>query len=51
MRNNRRLDAEIESVKKHLALIAHKYQYNFRHPQVVAVSERLDRLILRQMKP
>lgn len=41
---------EIDKTKQLLIYTAKKYKYNFRHPKVLAVSEKLDDLILECMK-
>lgn len=43
------LHAEIDEMRKLLERTAKKYMYNFRHPQVVKISQRLDRLIVKFM--
>jgi len=45
-----KLDNEIDRLKKQLESVAAKHKYNFRHPQVLAVSQKLDGLIVQQMK-
>ncbi|WP_282941646.1 aspartyl-phosphate phosphatase Spo0E family protein [Paenibacillus sp. RC67] len=45
-----RLEEEIEALKKHLAQVVVKHQYNFGHPDVLAISQKLDSFILQQMK-
>lgn len=41
---------QIDTVKKQLEAVARKRQYNLRHPDVVAVSQLLDDLIVAVMK-
>ncbi len=50
MKDKTRLDQEIAQMKKKLEYTAQCHQYNFRHPRVLAVSQRLDELILTVMK-
>ncbi|WP_081824081.1 aspartyl-phosphate phosphatase Spo0E family protein [Paenibacillus sp. UNC451MF] len=45
-----RLEEEIEALKKDLAQVVVKHQYNFGHPDVLAISQKLDSFILKQMK-
>jgi hypothetical protein len=44
------INAEIIQLKALLENTAQKYQYNFRHPKVLLLSQRLDGLILEVMK-
>lgn len=44
------LDEEYIILKQKLELIAKQYGYNFGHPQVLALSQQLDQLILQMMK-
>ncbi|MCS7459367.1 aspartyl-phosphate phosphatase Spo0E family protein [Paenibacillus doosanensis] len=44
-----RIESEIERLKQLLEQIALKHQYNFGHPEVLALSQTLDRVILQQM--
>ncbi|WP_082882562.1 aspartyl-phosphate phosphatase Spo0E family protein [Paenibacillus swuensis] len=44
------LSCEIDQLKKLLENTAEKYKYNFGHPQVLAISQKLDGLILKVMK-
>jgi hypothetical protein len=43
------LDKEIDQLKKKLESTAAKYKYNFHHPKVVEISQKLDILIVRLM--
>lgn len=44
------LDFEILELKKLLEWTAEKHHFDFLHPNVVAISERLDFLIVKVMK-
>ncbi|MEF3303895.1 aspartyl-phosphate phosphatase Spo0E family protein [Paenibacillus sp. GYB003] len=44
------LHAEIDQMKKLLERTAKECMYNFRHPQVVEISQRLDKLIVKVMR-
>ncbi|GAA3407239.1 aspartyl-phosphate phosphatase Spo0E family protein [Paenibacillus hodogayensis] len=44
------LHVEIDKMKKLLERTAKEYMYNFRHPQVVEISQQLDRLIVKVMR-
>lgn len=44
------LHIEIDQMKKLLERTAKQYLYNFRHPEVVEISQRLDRLIVKVMR-
>ncbi|HEX7056055.1 MAG TPA: aspartyl-phosphate phosphatase Spo0E family protein [Bacilli bacterium] len=50
MRNNPVLICEIEQLKLKLERTAQKHEYNLNHPDVVAVSAMLDRLIAEHMR-
>ncbi|MEX2416701.1 MAG: aspartyl-phosphate phosphatase Spo0E family protein [Paenibacillaceae bacterium] len=40
---------EIDHTRKQLECIVQQYEYDFNHPDVIAISQRLDRLILKVM--
>ncbi len=44
------LSREIDRMKNVLECTARRHKYNFKHPKVIEVSQRLDRLILKLMK-
>lgn len=44
------LEEEIVKLKEELERIARQYQYNFQHPEVIALSQKLDKLITRVMR-
>ncbi|MDF2719462.1 MAG: Spo0E like sporulation regulatory protein [Paenibacillus sp.] len=44
------LHVEIEQMKKLLERTVKEYMYNFRHPEVVELSQQLDRLIVKMMR-
>ncbi|AQR77269.1 aspartyl-phosphate phosphatase Spo0E family protein [Paenibacillus larvae] len=44
------LDREIEQLKVQLKHAAEENQYNFHHPKVLELSEKLDKLIVKMMK-
>lgn len=44
------LSGQIDQLKNLLELTAEKYKYNFGHPQVIAISQKLDGLIIQVMK-
>jgi len=43
------IEKEFHKLKKQLERTAEKYKYDFRHPDVLAVSRRLDKIIVRMM--
>lgn len=45
-----KLEEEIEKLKEELEELARHHQYNFKHPDVVALSQRLDKLITDAMR-
>lgn len=45
-----KLDGEIDRLKRMLESTASRYQYNFRHPKVLEISQKLDGLIVKLMK-
>ncbi|MBP1992709.1 aspartyl-phosphate phosphatase Spo0E family protein [Paenibacillus eucommiae] len=45
-----KFDLEINCLKRKLESAAAQYKYNFRHPKVLEISEKLDHLIVKQMK-
>lgn len=45
-----KLDMEIDCLKKQLVATAAAYKYNLHHPQVIEISQKLDKLIVKQMK-
>jgi hypothetical protein len=45
-----KLDIEINHLKRKLESAAVKYKYNFHHPKVLEISQKLDGLIVKQMK-
>lgn len=49
MSHSNGLHVEIDQMKKLLEHTAKEYMYNFRHPQVVEISQQLDRLIVKVM--
>lgn len=44
------LEEEIVKLKEQLERMARNYQYNFQHPEVIALSQQLDKLITRVMR-
>jgi len=46
---NAPIDKEFTRLKKLLETTAEKYKYDFRHPDVLAISRRLDKVIVRIM--
>lgn len=44
------LEEEIMKLKEELERTARIYQYNFQHPKVIALSQQLDKLIIRVMR-
>ncbi len=50
MCRNLALNVEISDLKKRLDLTARQYKYNFNHPKVIALSQKLDALIITLMK-
>jgi hypothetical protein len=46
---NAPIDKEFTKLKKLLETTAEKYKYDFRHPDVLAISRRLDKVIVRMM--
>jgi hypothetical protein len=50
MTNNSVVCLEIDDVKKQLEHIVKDHQYDFMHPDVIAISQKLDSLILKMMK-
>lgn len=50
MGHNIRLTVEIDQLKKQLEHTAEEHKYNFRHPRVLEISQRLDRLIVKVMR-
>lgn len=44
------LSGQIDQLKKLLEFTAEKYKYNFGHPQVIAISQKLDGLIIQVMQ-
>ncbi|MNH97375.1 Spo0E like sporulation regulatory protein [compost metagenome] len=48
--NMEQLSGEISSVKRLLEWTAARYQYNFQHPSVIVISQKLDVLIVRYIK-
>ncbi|AHD06178.1 hypothetical protein ERIC2_c23890 [Paenibacillus larvae subsp. larvae DSM 25430] len=44
------MDREIEQLKVQLKHAAEENQYNFHHPKVLELSEKLDKLIVKMMK-
>lgn len=44
------LEEEIMKLKEMLEQIARNNQYNFQHPEVIAISQQLDKLITRVMR-
>ncbi|MFD2612856.1 Spo0E family sporulation regulatory protein-aspartic acid phosphatase [Paenibacillus gansuensis] len=44
------LTCEIDQLKKLLLNTAEKYKYNFGHPKVLEISQKLDGLIVKVMK-
>lgn len=43
------LDTQIDQMKQRLEQIAEQHEYDFLHPKVVALSQKLDMLIVRMM--
>jgi hypothetical protein len=50
MGNGACLNHEIVHLKELLEQTAKLHQYNFRHPKVISVSQKLDGLILKKMQ-
>jgi hypothetical protein len=50
MSNDVIISTEIDCTRKQLEKIVQQNQYNFNHPDVIAISEKLDHLILKMMK-
>lgn len=50
MEKEHSLNYEILYLKKRLELTAREYEYNFKHPKVIRISQKLDNLILKKMK-
>jgi hypothetical protein len=46
---NAAIEEEFNQLKRTLEITAEKYKYDFRHPDVLAISRRLDQIILRMM--
>jgi hypothetical protein len=44
------LDGKIDRLKRMLESTAARYQYNLHHPKVLKISQKLDGLIVKQMK-
>lgn len=44
------LDFEINELKLLLETTAKKHKYNFMHPKVLEISQRLDHLIIKMMR-
>jgi len=44
------IEQEIVKLKVELEILAKIHQYNFQHPEVIALSQRLDKLIIRVME-
>lgn len=44
------LRLEIDQMKKKLEHTAKKHKYDFGHPQVLEISQQLDRLIVKMMR-
>ena len=44
------IDEEILKLKAKLENLVKKYSYNFQHPEILALSEQLDKLIILVMK-
>ncbi|TLS48281.1 aspartyl-phosphate phosphatase Spo0E family protein [Paenibacillus antri] len=47
--SNATIEKEFAKLKKMLETTAEKYKYDFRHPDVLAISRRLDKVIVRMM--
>lgn len=45
-----KLDLEIDRLKRTLESTAAEYMYNFGHPEVLQISQKLDNLIVKLMK-
>lgn len=46
---NAAMEKEFVKLKKKLERTAEKYKYDFRHPDVLAISRQLDKVIVRMM--
>jgi len=46
---NAAMEKEFSRLKKSLELTAQKNKYDLRHPEVIAASRRLDKVIVRMM--
>jgi len=44
------IECEIQRLKEQLELTAKENNYNFQHPQVIALSQKLDKLITLVMR-
>jgi hypothetical protein len=47
--SNATIEKEFTKLKKMLESTAEKYKYDFRHPDVLEISRRLDQVIIRMM--
>jgi hypothetical protein len=47
--SNATIENEFTKLKKMLETAAEKYKYDFRHPDVLEISRRLDQVIIRMM--
>lgn len=50
MGNNKSINCEITHMKELLEITARQYEYNFKHPKVLSISQKLDGLIIKKMK-
>ncbi|MBN6188080.1 aspartyl-phosphate phosphatase Spo0E family protein [Aneurinibacillus sp. BA2021] len=50
MECNQTLSYRIEELKKLLALTAAQHHFNFQHPCVLYISQKLDQLIIKAMR-
>lgn len=51
MKFDHTLSCRIEELKKLLALTAAQHNFNFQHPSVLHISQKLDQLIIKAMRP
>jgi hypothetical protein len=47
--SNATIEKEFNKLKKMLESTAEKYKYDFRHPDVLEISRRLDQVIIQMM--
>ncbi|MFT9848236.1 Spo0E family sporulation regulatory protein-aspartic acid phosphatase [Aneurinibacillus sp. REN35] len=51
MKFDHTLSCRIEELKTLLALTAAQHNFNFQHPSVLYISQKLDQLIIKAMRP